>query len=201
MHSRKISSKPHSISRSRRHVSTLIRSRRSPPQTVTRPSHRVGSKSAYQFTLPASLPMTTYIYQIKPLYHSKLSFSSINTPKTSSKSIQDLFSQLHAGLGPMLPDNPGMTITVPTNDSMEVFIPGFNGSYFFQPDQNPRPKLASNPRAAEPLITMISPHSGAVYSYYHDDQREAWVCVDDEHFLQELLTRELLKTCYGYPQF
>lgn len=114
--------------------------------------------------------------------------------------IKDLFQQLNDGLSPMLSDNPGMKLTI-NNDEMEIFIPGFQGAYFLQADGNYESKLRSNPRAQLPLVMMISPYNGGAYSYFYDNLLNGWVSVDDGHFLQELMTRELLKVCYGYPHF
>lgn len=50
-------------------------------------------------------------------------------------------------------------------------------------------------------LTMFSPVSTAVYSYSFDKGNDAWVSDDDGHLLVELLTRELMSSCSGFPDF
>ena len=48
-------------------------------------------------------------------------------------------------------------------------------------------------------LLLFSPASG-VFKYQWSARTEAWVNESDEHFLVELLVRELLKTCQGVPK-
>jgi frataxin-like iron-binding protein CyaY len=47
-------------------------------------------------------------------------------------------------------------------------------------------------------LILFSPSSG-VFKYEWSARHEAWVNESDEHFLVELLVRELLKHCQGVP--
>ena len=48
-------------------------------------------------------------------------------------------------------------------------------------------------------LVLFSPSSG-VFKYRWSARQEAWVHESDEHFLVELLVRELLKHCQGVPR-
>ena len=53
--------------------------------------------------------------------------------------------------------------------------------------------------AAQQRLVLFSPVSG-VYKYEWSGVKEAWVSETDQHFLVELLVRELLKNCQGVPK-
>ena len=48
-------------------------------------------------------------------------------------------------------------------------------------------------------LILFSPVSG-VYKYEWSGAKEAWVSETDQHFLVELLVRELLRHCQGVPK-
>lgn len=49
-------------------------------------------------------------------------------------------------------------------------------------------------------VVLSSPTSG-VHTYLYDHTEQHWKSTKDSHILTDLLTRELLKTCQGYPSF
>lgn len=53
--------------------------------------------------------------------------------------------------------------------------------------------------AGQQRLILFSPVSG-VYKYEWNGVKEAWVSETDQHFLVELLVRELLKYCQGVPK-
>jgi frataxin-like iron-binding protein CyaY len=48
-------------------------------------------------------------------------------------------------------------------------------------------------------LILFSPSSG-IFKYRYQPATEAWQNESDEHFLVELLVRELLKHCQGVPK-
>lgn len=76
------------------------------------------------------------------------------------------------------------------------------GLYHFERDPNEAYVLRTHPHVTGPIVYMTSPISGGVFKYFYDAKRlQQWVSIDDEHYMVEILTREILKKCYGYPQF
>ena len=53
--------------------------------------------------------------------------------------------------------------------------------------------------SAQQRLLLFSPVSG-VFKYEWNGSKEAWVSENDQHFLVELLVRELLKYCQGVPK-
>ena len=53
--------------------------------------------------------------------------------------------------------------------------------------------------AGQQRLVLFSPVSG-VYKYEWNEGKGAWVSENDQHFLVELLVRELLKYCQGVPK-
>ncbi len=47
------------------------------------------------------------------------------------------------------------------------------------------------------LLYLFSPHSGT-YSYYYNKDQDQWSNTKDDHFMEDLMTRELLRFCKGY---
>ena len=47
------------------------------------------------------------------------------------------------------------------------------------------------------VMYLFSPQSGT-YSYYYNKDQDQWTNTMDGHFMEELVTREFLKTCRGY---
>ncbi len=47
------------------------------------------------------------------------------------------------------------------------------------------------------LLYLFSPHSGT-YSYYYNKDQDQWTNTKDEHYMEDLVTRELLRFCKGY---
>ena len=48
----------------------------------------------------------------------------------------------------------------------------------------------------EQMIQMSSPKSG-VWNYYYNQANDRWQCSKDEHLVDEILLREILKNCNG----
>ena len=101
----------------------------------------------------------------------------------------------------MVPNNPGMSVTT-ENDVYELDLGRELGVYHFERDPNEDFLLKTHSQAVAPIVYMMSPISGNVYRYFYDSKRlQQWVSVEDEHYMVEMITRELLKKCYGYPMF
>ena len=47
------------------------------------------------------------------------------------------------------------------------------------------------------LVYLFSPYSGT-YSYYYKKDQDQWANTKDEHYMEDLVTRELLRFCKGY---
>lgn len=52
--------------------------------------------------------------------------------------------------------------------------------------------------AAETL-SYVSPKTGLWYSYAWQPGTERWFCAASPHFVEELLVRDLIYYCKGYP--
>lgn len=185
---------PHQITT--RKLSTLPFSTSFAPNSI---SHFQPSKS-----LLKSLPIPSHLNTL-PLTTTTHQFSSSNqhiTPNNCSDPlIADFFRLLNKGLTPMLDSNPGMQITT-DGDVYECDFGQDIGIYHFTRSSNEEFLKRQNREIDSPIMVMMSPISGNAYQYYYDKKRfNQWISIDDEHYMVELLTRELLKKCYGYPMF
>lgn len=54
--------------------------------------------------------------------------------------------------------------------------------------------------SAEGIVTLRSPLRGE-FKYSYDWGRETWLCTTDGHLLLDLLTRDLIYCCNGFPKF
>jgi hypothetical protein len=54
--------------------------------------------------------------------------------------------------------------------------------------------------SADGTVSLVSPIRGA-FRYRLDRDSMQWVDIKDGHFLFDLLTRDLVYTCHGYPKF
>lgn len=148
--------------------------------------------------------------KLKSKKPTQISHNSFTTSTQSESSqlqhsdplITSLFTTLNNGLEPMLATNPGMTITV-DKDVFELDLGQENGVYHFERDPNENFLISkTHTHAIAPIVYMTSPITGNIHRYYYDNKRlHNWISIDDEHYLVELMTRELLKKCYGYPMF
>eukprot|EP00466_Bigelowiella_natans_P015339 jgi/Bigna1/63105/fgenesh1_kg.47_\ len=102
--------------------------------------------------------------------------------------VPKMFARLREGLEPMKTSNDGFAIDIDGEESMSVTI-GSPGAYQFTSD------------AKKKELQMFSPISANVYYYNYDESKQEWVNVNDGHYLVELLTRELLTSCSGLPEF
>lgn len=68
-------------------------------------------------------------------------------------------------------------------DILHVSIKDF-GDYVFKTNKT------------EQIIQLSSPKSG-VWNYYYNQANERWQCSKDDHLVDELLLREILKYCNG----
>lgn len=101
--------------------------------------------------------------------------------------------------------NEGMKINK-TDTTFEIVLSQDLGSYQIGLDQNESHILKQHSYQTKgveaPIVFMMSPISGGCYRYYYDAKRfHNWISIDDEHYMVEMLTRELLKKCYGCPMF
>mmetsp|Transcript_9712 Transcript_9712/g.23890 ORF Transcript_9712/g.23890 Transcript_9712/m.23890 type:complete len:169 (-) Transcript_9712:162-668(-) len=101
--------------------------------------------------------------------------------------VGNLFDKLVQGLDSMKDMNTGFEIDQRDN-ALDVTI-GAAGTYTF------------NKEAGKKRLQMFSPVSLAVYTYKYDEKSLDWISEDDGHHLIELLTRELLTSCAGVPEF
>mmetsp|Transcript_19430 Transcript_19430/g.27362 ORF Transcript_19430/g.27362 Transcript_19430/m.27362 type:complete len:100 (+) Transcript_19430:35-334(+) len=99
-----------------------------------------------------------------------------------------MFTRLQEGLEPMKAANDGFAIEIDGETSMSVTI-GAAGAYQFTSDSKKKE------------LQMFSPISTNVYYYTYDESKLEWVNVNDGHYMVELLTRELLTSCSGLPEF
>ncbi len=113
----------------------------------------------------------------------------------------------------MLDDNPGLALShnlpsvqgyKPSREHshwgsvarMELELPEGQGSYTFL-----HVPASSPSSSAPPRVLMASPVSGAGYTYSPHPTEGWWSAEEDGHWLPEILTRELLRVCKGYPNF
>lgn len=104
----------------------------------------------------------------------------------------DLLHQIHKGLVDMKEVNSPFDLKLNThpghsNKSLTLQLDPSTGSYEIKADSIAR------------RITLFSPVSG-IYHYEWDTVFEQWTSQTDQHFLLELLVRELLKVCRGVPK-
>jgi hypothetical protein len=158
-------------------------------------------------TINDALPQISPISTQKRTFRSTLKQKNDETTPTmkpndcSHPDIIHLFDKLNGGLVPMLDTNPRMSITT-EKDVYEVDLGPDLGVYHFERDANEDYLLRIHSHIVAPIVYMASPISGTVHRYYYDKKRlNDWISIDDEHYLVELMTRELLKKCYGYPMF
>jgi frataxin-like iron-binding protein CyaY len=103
----------------------------------------------------------------------------------------------------MFPSNPGMSISI-NGDTFELNLPNELGTYIFGRDSSEDVLIKKKPNLLQPpIVFMMSPISGNCFRYQYETKRfNEWVSIEnDEHYLVEILTRELLKKMYGFPQF
>jgi frataxin-like iron-binding protein CyaY len=99
-----------------------------------------------------------------------------------------LFDKLHAGIEPMKASNAGLEIV---QEPGILRITTADGKVFsFSIDEPSR------------TLTFVTAKTGQQYTYKHDVTKAGtWVSVTDGHQLVELLARELVYFCKGYPEF
>jgi frataxin-like iron-binding protein CyaY len=98
-----------------------------------------------------------------------------------------LFDNVQAATKDMVASNAGFSVAV---SGPELKIVTGNGDKVF--------RLTADPVAE--TVCLNSPKNGLFY-YKYDPSRQTWVHIQDGHFLVELLTRDLIYYCKGFPTF
>jgi hypothetical protein len=114
-----------------------------------------------------------------------------------------------ASLTPMLEDNPGMAL-----DHNVPSLPGYKaqphhaawpGPYLALDLPDGQGQYVLHARALTPgrvpAVSLQSPVSGSAHTYTYAAGERRWESEADGHILVELLVRELLRTCRGFPHF
>jgi len=117
--------------------------------------------------------------------------------------------------------NPGMRISL-KNDRLTLKLPNQRGIYTFErahlsslslnksaisnvalrkSSRRLRDLNDSSQQNAYQCVRMFSPISALSYDYIYSPNYQQWCNVHDNHFLIELLTREILKECKSVPNF
>jgi hypothetical protein len=99
-----------------------------------------------------------------------------------------LFDQLAAGVADMAAVNAGFCVE--RDGAERLTIDGGNGRLF---------TLTSEPAARR--VCLTTPKHANVYYVVDPAQPGTWIGAADRHFLVELLTRELIYHCKGFPSF
>ena len=86
--------------------------------------------------------------------------------------------------------NPGMQVSMVGDTEVLVKLGDDQaGTYKLEFDQPKRE------------LRLFSPRDMQTHSYRYDRIYDAWMNVEDEHNMLELLMRQLTSSCNGYPKF
>ena len=99
-----------------------------------------------------------------------------------------LFDRIAAGAAPVAAANAGFTIA---RSAGGVALRAAGGA----------PAFDVSVDAAARTVSYVSPKTGARYTYAHEAARGGWVSTADGHLLLEMLARELVYHCKGFPDF
>lgn len=164
-------------------------------------SHAKGARShTPAFFLPRCFPCAA---------HAAASFSSAPstvgfdpTPRKRSARVQvdtvafpdrvaQLFEKLEAGLKGMVEHNVGFAVQKQGRFDSLTVVTGVAG----------RGNFSISSDTAQSTVTLVSPKDGGQHTYRYDVRSGQWVDVSNGHFLLELLTRDIIYICKGYPSF
>lgn len=108
----------------------------------------------------------------------------------------ELFTSIENGLHGMKEANAGFHWTRENNGLRLVIHTGIDGKKFIIEGAD------NGPNGCKVMLdTPKASHSGGAHTYTKNFTSGFWESETDKHFLQELLARDLIYFCKGYPSF
>jgi hypothetical protein len=134
----------------------------------------------------SKLKMTFRLLRASSSAFARPSFRSFSSAFNSR--VSTLFDTIERGVEDMKEDNVGFTVTRTGDEELQVELGGVNGSFFLQT------------LVEEETVTMMTP-MGTASTYKFSSFSETWAAEADQHNLYELMARDLVQLCKGYPKF